>query len=354
MHFYPDKTIQSLVKQLPNPRWSKADCLVFIEYTPKNLALIFDTFRGKVWVNGQQFFRRVPNNDALPPTPEQYKPNNVAAVCPPEFRAKLEQQQYSGHTIRNYVSCFAAFLKYRPELRADERDEKIVESYLEQLSRSGKSESALNVALNAIKFYYECVCGLPKRFYTIKRPRKRQRLPKVIAKEDVARMIKQTGNIKHRCILSLLYSAGLRRGEAVKVKLTDIDSARMTIFVRDAKGKKDRLTVLSATLLAELREYYRKYRPKIYLFEGEPGTAYSPESVAKIVEAAARRAGVKRRVTAHMLRHSFATHLLESGTDLRYIQELLGHSSSTTTEIYTRVAIKNIMQIESPLDSLLL
>ena len=163
-------------------------------------------------------------------------------------------------------------------------------------------------------------------------------------------MIKCTYNIKHRCILCLLYSAGLRRGELLNLKVTDIDSKRMLIRVDGGKGRKDRFTLLGETMLQDLRRYFVKYRPNEYLFEGAMGGKYSAKSVATIVKRAAEYAGIRKRVTPHILRHSFATHLLEQGTDLRYIQSLLGHNSSRTTEIHTHVAVNNFKNIKNPLD----
>jgi len=204
--------------------------------------------------------------------------------------------------------------------------------------------------VNSIKFYFEIVMDMPSRMYTIERPRLEKKLPKVLSIEEVKLLIKHTNNIKHKCIVSLLYSAGLRRSELLNLRVNDIDSKRMLIFIGSAKGNKDRYTLLSEATLTDLREYFKQWRPKEFLFEGIKGNKYSPTSVANIVNKAAIKAKIRKKVTPHMLRHSFATHLLENDTDLRYIQTLLGHSSSTTTEIYTQVAVKNIQNIKSPLD----
>jgi site-specific recombinase XerD len=225
--------------------------------------------------------------------------------------------------------------------------EEEIRSYLQHLISQNKSNSYLNQAINSIKFYYETVMGMPNRFYSIERPRKEQRLPSILAKEDILKMIDVTNNIKHKCIISLLYSSGLRRGELLVLKLTDIDSKSMLIKVRQAKGNRDRYTILNQSVLNNLRKYYRIHKPKIYLFESiEPGKKYSPASVLKIVTQAAKKAKIGQSVHPHMLRHSFATHLLEEGVDLRYIQVLLGHQSSKTTEIYTHVAIKKFKNVK--------
>jgi len=191
---------------------------------------------------------------------------------------------------------------------------------------------------------------MPNRFYTIERPRKKEKLPKVISKQEVLRMIAVSTNSKHKCIISLLYSSGLRRSELLNLTLSDIESDRMLIRVEGAKGNKDRYTLLSEKILVDLRIYFKIYRPKKYLFEGLKGGKYSSNSVLKVVKKAAEKAAINKRVTPHILRHSFATHLLENGTDLRYIQELLGHNSSKTTEVYTHVAKNNFNKIKNPLD----
>lgn len=191
---------------------------------------------------------------------------------------------------------------------------------------------------------------MPNRFYDVERPFKKEKLPEVISKESVLRMIDTCTNFKHKCIIKLLYSAGLRRGELLNMKISDIDSERMVIRVNGGKGQKDRFTLLSATVLEDLKKYYTAYKPKEYLFEGAGGGRYSASSVLKVIKRAAEKARVGKRVYPHILRHSFATHLLENGTDLRYIQVLMGHNTSKTTEIYTHVATTDFARIQKLLD----
>jgi site-specific recombinase XerD len=195
---------------------------------------------------------------------------------------------------------------------------------------------------------------LKKKFvYEVRRPRKDKKLPIVLSKEEVAKILSSVDNIKHRAMLMLAYSAGLRVGEIVRLKIEDIDSERMLIHIKGSKGRKDRYTLLSEMALQTLRGYWRQYKPDKWLFEGARAGRYiSTRTVDKILEHACERADIKKDVSVHTLRHSFATHLLEGGTDLRYIQELLGHQSSKTTEIYTHVSTKSIGKIKSPLDTL--
>ena len=176
------------------------------------------------------------------------------------------------------------------------------------------------------------------------------KIPIILSKDEARKLIESTNNIKHKCIVGLLYSAGLRRSELLNLKIFDIDSSRMLIHVRGAKGNKDRFSLLSKTILEDLRIYFKEWRPKEYLFESINNGKYSENSVSKIVKNASIKAKLKKRVTPHTLRHSFATHLLEAGTDLRYIQILLGHNSTKTTEIYTHVATSSFNSIKNPLD----
>ncbi len=206
--------------------------------------------------------------------------------------------------------------------------------------------------LATIRFLYLNVLEkpIPKSLnIKFKRP---QTLPVVLSKEEVSKLIKVTSNLKHKTILLLIYSAGLRLGELLNLKIGDIDSKRFKIHVVQGKGKKDRYVVLSEKLLQLLREYFKKYGPKEYLIEGGKGGRYSDKSVQSLMKQAVKKAGIRKKATVHTLRHSFATHLLDDGTDIRFIQELLGHVRLETTQIYTHVSSRSIDKIKSPADSL--
>lgn len=198
----------------------------------------------------------------------------------------------------------------------------------------------------------EKVLGRPLRTYYVQRPKKERVLPNVLSEEEVATILKCAENLKHKAMLSLIYSSGLRLGELINLTIHDIDSKRMLIIIKQGKGKKDRVSLLSVKVLEILREYFKKYKPKDYLFEGQFGEQYSPTSVQKVFKIAKQKAGIKKKATVHTLRHSFATHLLEHGTDLRYIQSLLGHQSPKTTEIYTHITKRGLDKIKSPFDNL--
>jgi len=353
LQFYPDKVIQALIKELPNPKWSNEFSMVYITNTKENLSKVFNKFKGVAWINGNSFFKDKIIRDNKPADINWYRnrcKSNSYRYVPKEYLAKLELKRYSLNTCKTYITQFEKFINHYPNTDIKALSEKEIREYLQHLIRKNKSNSYINQVINSIKFYYEVVMGMPNRFYSIERPRKKQKLPKVLSKQEILKMIERTTNIKHKCIIGLLYSAGLRRSELLHLEITDIDSQRMLIYIRNAKNNKDRYSLLSENILNDLRKYYLDWKPRKYLFEGLQGRPYSAESVSKIVQRARVKAGITKRVTPHMLRHSFATHLLENGTDLRYIQSLLGHSSSKTTEIYTQVALNHFRFIKNPLD----
>ena len=228
-----------------------------------------------------------------------------------------------------------------------------IEEYLKVLAATSIADSTLNQHINAIKFYYEQVLNKERMLFYLSRPKRSQFLPDILSKQEVIKIFNQASNEKHKCMLFIAYSGGLRISEVLKLKVTDIDSDRMFLHIRAAKGKKDRMVSLSPYLLSQLRAYFIQYKPKTYLFEStKPGTPYSPSSLRNVFNRAKFKAKITKKVTFHSLRHSYATHLLEGGIDLRYIQTLLGHSDINTTLRYTHVTKNSIKNIPSPLDDL--
>jgi len=265
---------------------------------------------------------------------------------------KLVLQSYSPNTINTYSSCLKEFeIHFQPKglLRLSKEE---ITSYILGIAKKGYSRSTLNQHINAIKFYYEKVLDRDRCYYDIDRPRKEFLLPVVLSKEEVGKLFNNITNLKHRAMASLLYSAGLRVGELINLKIKDIDSARMQIKIEKGKGSKDRYVPLDNKVLKLLRKYYRTYLPETYLFNGVSSNKYSPTSVRCVLKNAVKRSNIVKKVTPHTLRHSYATHLLESGTDLRYIQCLLGHNSVKTTEIYTHVRSIKLNEIKSPFNDL--
>lgn len=355
LQFYPDKVIQALVKGLPDVKWSAKDQMVIVPNNKANLTTIFNVFKGVCWVDCKYFFANRPlHKGALSLNIDHFRNRPLKQgwrYCPESYYEKLELKKYAYNTAKVYISHFEKFINHFNNHKSLQAiDERSIRDYLKILVKENRSSSYLNLSINAIKFYYEIVENMPQRFYEIERPHKTEKLPEVLSKQQVTAILNQTRNIKHRCLLGLMYSSGLRISELLNLKPTDILSDRMAVLVRDGKGGKDRLTILGKTMLSDLRLYFKEYRPKEYLFEGPTGNKYSSTSVSKLLKQASKDAGLQQRVYPHMLRHSFATHLLENGTDLRYIQTLLGHRSSKTTEIYTHVAINVLTSIKNLLD----
>jgi site-specific recombinase XerD len=269
------------------------------------------------------------------------------------FQQTLQLKAYSKNTIRTYCTEFHCLLRLLDGVTVSSLTKAHLESYLLWLvKKRGYRESHLHTAINALKFYFEQVEGRGKEFYDIPRPKKPLKLPHILAEEEVVTLVKATANLKHRALLMTAYGAGLRVSELVGLRLSDIDSKRMLIFVEQSKGKKDRMVPLSKLLLETLRLYVKEYKPTHYLFEGESGKAYSTRSAQEVLKEAKKRAGIYKKGSIHSLRHSYATHLLEGGTDIRYIQSFLGHNSLKTTLRYTHVMMPKIGNIGSPLDKL--
>ena len=275
-------------------------------------------------------------------------------TLPKGYLELLEQKRYSSSTVKTYRAYFSDFMEYHKGRNIDRLKVPDINKYILYLVNEKKiSVSQQNMRINAIKFYYEQVKGGKRQYYGgITRAKEYKSLPEVLSKNEIKRILAQISNIKHHCMISLVYSAGLRRSELLNLTPQDINSETMSVRIM-GKGKKCRYSLLSPKLLEELRHYFREYRPQKWLFEGEtPGEQYSASALVKVLKEAAHRAGIKHRVHVHMLRHSFATHLLEQGTDLHTIQELLGHNDIKTTTIYLHVSSAHKAKIPNPLDTL--
>lgn len=267
---------------------------------------------------------------------------------------EIKLKGYSFKTRKAYIEQIKRFSNFIDKNLDDIVPEDVREYTLFLLENQEVSNSYANQSISAIKFLCNDVLKQNKNINLIARPKKENKLPNVLSFQEVSKILTALKNEKHKTLLFLIYSAGLRVGEVVKLKPQDIDSERMLIHVVQGKGKKDRYTVLSEITLEQLRKYYKLYKPDKWLFPGQNEEEYITErTVQRVFENACTIAKITKKVSVHSLRHSFATHLLESGIDLRYIQELLGHASSKTTEIYTHVTQKHLSKIQSPLDKLL-
>lgn len=278
-------------------------------------------------------------------------PNSEGLQSIDTFKRYLLSKRYSPNTIKTYTEALKSFLTFFNQKAIHHISNNDVILYNnDYILKNNLSSSYQNQIINAIKLFFKTIEYRKINPETIFRPKNAKRLPNILSKEEVFLMIEKTNNLKHKTLLAIIYSAGLRISEAINMKLTDIDSQRMLIHIKNAKGKKDRYTLLSNKVLLLLREYYNVYKPKLYLFEGQLEQQYSSRSAQAVLQIAARKAGITKKISLHTLRHSFATHLLESGTDLRYIQDLLGHSSPKTTMIYTHVTSNSLQKIVNPFD----
>ncbi|RYE30530.1 MAG: integrase [Sphingobacteriaceae bacterium] len=269
------------------------------------------------------------------------------------FIEALQLKSYSVSTIKTYRNEFAQLLYLLKNIPVITLDAAKLRSYFLYCTNTLQlSENTLHSRINAVKFYFEQVLHQEKLFFEIPRPKKPTILPKVISAKDIKKLFDVTQNVKHNLMLKLCYGMGLRVSEIVNIKITDIDSENMQVFIEKAKGKKDRYANLPESILHNLREYYRLYKPQKYLFEGQYGGCYSIRSVQKVFKDALKKAKINKEIGIHGLRHSFATHLLDSGTDVKLIQELLGHSDIKTTMRYIHVSSKSLRNVKSPLDKL--
>jgi len=269
------------------------------------------------------------------------------------FVETIRLKGYSPNTENTYRNEFAQLLQLLGNVHVDTLDPERIRSYMLYCTTELKlSEAHLHSRLNAVKFYFEKVLKRENFFVDIPRPKKHSTLPKHISQRDVKKLFECTENLKHNTMLKLCYGMGLRVSEIIGLKVTDIDSGNMQVLIEKGKGKKDRYANLPESLLEQLRQYFKEYRPKEYLFEGQYGGQYSTRSAQKVFKDALKRAKINKEIGIHGLRHSYATHLMEAGTDIGHIQKLLGHSDIRTTLIYAKVTDRDTKKVKSPLDSL--
>ena len=328
--FEKDAELIARVKLIEGSRWSQS---MGVWHLP-------DTEENRIRLKIPLHFQTVPSEEG------------IAAI--EKFKQWLLSKRYSPSTIKTYSEALKSFLIfYREKPIAEISNEDVIVYNNDYILKNNLSASYQNQIVNAIKLFFQTIRNTKMMVDKIHRPKRSKLLPNVLSKEEIKLILNAHSNIKHKTMLSLIYSCGLRRSELLNLKPADIDSKRGIVIIRQSKGKKDRIAPLSPKILDMLREYYIGFKPKTWLFEGQnENTKYDERSLSNVLKQALTKSRINKPVSLHWLRHSYATHLLESGTDLRYIQELLGHSSSKTTEIYTHVSTKSIQQIKSPFDDL--
>jgi site-specific recombinase XerD len=347
----------STVKNIHGRRWAPERKRWLVPYTQLTLRFLARYFNPDIL---QWNFK--PNVEGIPEghTPEnapQYRPSSIEPARYEAAVTALEQvlmlKRYSRRTIKSYKNCFRQFIRHYNDLKPSQITRRQINDFLLILVKErGLSISHQSQMMSAIKMFYSSVIAQEDKVKDLFQPKKAQRLPKVLTEEEVVALLRAVDNPKHRSLLMLIYSAGLRLGEAIGLRLTDLQPDKNRLFIRSGKGNKDRCTLLSDKAWQHLKEYLQIYCPIEWVFEGPNGGPYSERSVQEIFTRAKQRSRINPEATVHTLRHSFATHLLEKGVDLRYIQELLGHASSKTTEIYAHITKKGWDKIQSPLDSL--
>ena len=347
---------------MPGIKWSRQNGCWYLPLNPQSYRQVKAVFTGRVNINHSALIRFLTKRRETPVPLVLTEKNHEAGLCAGNLEAllrfteTLKLKAYSASTIKTYRNEFMQLLQLLKNKPVNELTVAELKRYMVfAMERLGISENTAHSRLNAIKFYFEQVLKGEKFFWEVPRPRKPIQLPKVFSQDEIAAIINSVTSRKHKVMLMLAYSGGLRVSEVVSLKTWQVDSNRMTIFISSAKGKKDRLVTLSPVLLVMLREYALQYRPdrKGYLFEGFiPGTSYSSRSLQEIIQAAKQRAGIIKPGSIHSLRHSFATHLVEKGTDISMIQKLLGHNNIKTTLRYLHTSNKDLLKIVSPLDNL--
>jgi integrase/recombinase XerD len=270
-----------------------------------------------------------------------------------KFRYWLSSKRSSKNTIETYTDALKTFLRYYAHKSINEiTNDDLIQFNNGYILANKFSASYQNQVVNAVKLFFRKIENSNMEINNIERPKKPFKLPSILSLSEVESILNSLDNIKHKTMLALIYSGGLRRSELLNLQISDVDSKRMLIAIKSAKGNRDRVVPLSQTALELLRDYYSEYKPKLYLFEGQKGERYTEASLQEVFHKAKNLAKINKRVSLHTLRHSYATHLLEGGTNLRYIQDLLGHKSPRTTQIYTHVSIDGIGRVTSPLEKL--
>lgn len=379
IHFDHNAKINGAIQQKAGAKWSQTHKCWWIPLSKENYNKLFFALKGLADIDKSALHEYLSAKSAkknkkdrtipvsppvtsrrvykkpLPVIQEKYQP-----ICSqnehvlPKLEQELKLKGYSPSTIKTYTNEVGAFLRTIRHHKADNFTTKRVKDYLQYCLDTLKlTEHTLHSRMNALKFYFEQVLKKEKFFWEIPRPKKGTQLPKVISKEEMIRLLKAIHNLKHKTMIMLGYACGLRVSEITGLELRDLEEDRQLLHIRRAKGKKDRVVSLSPVMLVMLQEYKTQYKTDKYLFEGQiPGTRYSVRSLESIIATAKEKAGINKSGSMHMLRHSFATHLLDKGTDVVFIQKLLGHNDIKTTLRYLHVTNKDMVKILSPIEDI--
>ncbi|RXG29663.1 Site-specific recombinase XerD [Leeuwenhoekiella palythoae] len=340
--------LKAVIKYELQAQWSQTHRLWYVLDTPKNLKRIYSVLAALCTIDTSGYeARQASNKETQPLTAMQRSVLNG-------YYRYLQGKRYSQSTIKTYTFFVSEFVKFQYKIAFEDYTNRQVELFIEQVFIERKySISSQRQFISALKLFTTYFPHTQISALRLTRPKKSKKLPEVISQEQFLSLVQAAKNLKHRTIICVLYGSGLRISELLNLELKDLDPDRNQLFIRNAKGRKDRYAQLSAYLKPLLFNYLNTYKPQRYFIEGPNGKAYSASSVRKFLVVYAQKAGIAQRITPHILRHSYATHLLEQGVGIRHIQELLGHSKPETTMIYTHVTQKDLSAIKSPLDSVI-
>ena len=353
MDFEFNRLLIDAVKQIHGARWSATHKKWYVRNNPKNLKSIFNVFKGLARVNSMALSKKVSQTKQYEKRDRQLSEANKTLLN--NYYKYLKGKRLSESTISTYTFFVADFIEYYNTKSASSLTNRDVELFIEDVFiKRNYAVSTQRQFISAVKHFRIFFPNCKIDNLELTRPKKSKILPTVLSKEEILDLIRHTKNLKHRSIIGLIYSAGLRISELINLELRDINIDRRQILIRSGKGRKDRYVMLSEGFLPLLRNYVVTYKPQKYFVEGSTGKKYSDSSIRKFIYRSCKEANIHKKVTPHTLRHSYATHLLENGVGIRHIQELLGHSKPETTMIYTHVAKKDLLEIRSPLDSILL
>ena len=357
IHFDYNADLKAYIKAFKGVRWSNTHKIFYIEQTAENKHNLFEYLRKQNhYVDYSALRSRVQNPVKKSPIKKSVHLGELTQIhhdAFSSFKNYLLQKRYSKNTIENYIGVLTIFFRFHTSREIhDITENDIITFNHDYILNNGYSRTFQNQIISALKLFYNQHNNTSLDINNIERPLKDKRLPEILSLEEVKQLLNTVKNIKHKTILSLVYACGLRIGEALALKIDAIDSTRGFIHIKHAKGAKDRYVPLSDKTLALLRHYYTLYKPKVYLFEGTDGQVYSQTSCRIILRKAVANTSIKKYITLHTLRHSYATHLLENGTDIRYIQDILGHNSPKTTMIYTHVSQGSLKNIKNPFDDM--
>ena len=354
IRFSYDKELYKTVRQIENSRWNPQLKSWTVPWNTSLLNEIDLLFKDIATIDYRLLEEKIPTKNYQSRNPYFTELSAEAIKKVELYQRWLKSRRYSENTIKTYNDALMLFLShYKDQTISSLTNQDIINFNNDHIIKNKLSSSYQNQFVSALKLFFNKIEEKQIQVDLIHRPKRSHSYPNVLSKEEVKKILNAPFNIKHKAMLSITYACGLRCGEVLKLKPADIESKRGLLLIKDAKGKRDRIAPLSQKIVELLRTYYLAYKPKVFLFEGiTAGTMYDERSFQYVLKQNVKRAGIQKPVTLHWLRHSFATHLLESGTDLRYIQEILGHKSSRTTEIYTHVSKKSIQNIASPFDDL--